>query len=88
MVFEKDVEEFAKHLVTNGGAEPETLVQMGKPMIYGTPEGDAVMVNPGSEQPLWQLYVAPARVALHLAKEKLEGKLEIKLPSDLKDSHE
>jgi hypothetical protein len=81
-MIEKDVEEFAKDLVVNGGADAETLVQVGKPMIYGTPEGDAVMVVPGSEQPLWQLYIKPARVALHLAMEKLQSNIPVEVKND------
>lgn len=62
-----DIEWLAKQLITMGGSDPNTLVQVGQPHVYGTPNGPAFMVLPGAETPLWRLYIPAARAALDLA---------------------
>lgn len=70
-VIEFEVEKMARTIVTAGGLDPDTLVQLGDPRVYGTPLGRAFMVMPGAEEPLWRSYVPMARASLALAREQL-----------------
>lgn len=64
------IEQFARSLITAGGADPDTLVQPGSPVIFGTPQGQAVKVNPDTLTPLWRLYIGAARMGLEIAREQ------------------
>lgn len=62
-------ERMAKALLKAGGADPEQMVQPGRPQMYGTPQGEAFAVAEGAAVPLWRLYLTGARTALALAAE-------------------
>jgi hypothetical protein len=64
---EPEIEELARGLVKDGGADPDIMVQAGDPHIYGTPQGRAIMVMPGAAVPLWRMFIPAARKALALA---------------------
>lgn len=67
---EPEIERLARSLVDAGGADPDTLVQPGRPVIFGTPHGQAVKVNPDALLPLWRFYIGAARMALGIAQEQ------------------
>ena len=66
-LIEPEIEQLARELVKDGGADPDTLVQVGDVHMYGTPQGRAFMVTPGAAVPLWRLYIVAARKAPALA---------------------
>ena len=65
-----DTELFARALIQAGGADPDTIVQPGNPVIFGTPQGNAVKVNPDTLQPLWRCYIGAAKIGLNIARAK------------------
>ena len=59
-----EIEHLARELLKLGGSDPDTLVQVGEPHIYGTPHGRAFMVMPEAATQLWRLYIPAAKSAL------------------------
>lgn len=70
-----DVERFARALIQAGGADPDTTVQPGQPIIFGTPQGNAVKVNQDALLPLWRLYVGAAKIGLEIAKTAVKAQM-------------
>ena len=69
-----DVEQYARALIQAGGADPDTLVQPGQPVIFGTPQGNAFKVNPDTLQPLWRFYIQAAKIGLEIARGQFRKK--------------
>ena len=57
----------ARKFVEASGADPDTLVQPGRPDIYGTGNGPAFAVDPSKAKPLWTFYIEAAGMALAMA---------------------
>lgn len=68
MDYPKDVELMARAIVRESQWDPDLLVQPGSPEVYGTASGHAFVVTPGSEVPLWTMYVASAQKMLAIAR--------------------
>lgn len=65
-------EKLARKLVTINGANPDQLVQLGQPDMYGTSAGRAFAIDPSKGKPLWTFFIAAAREAHEAAIEELK----------------
>lgn len=61
------VEKMARAMILIAGGEPDLMVYVGEPQMFGTPMG-AVSVPPAGEPvAMWTLYTGSARKALEIA---------------------
>lgn len=69
MTDDEQLERYARALITavsGGKVDPDMLVQLGHPNVYGTACGDVFAVKPGSEEPMWRMYLPVARTVRDL----------------------
>lgn len=64
---DKRIEKMARALVKAGGADPDQLLQAGRPQMYGTSQGEAFAVVPEAATPMWRFYITAARTTLEIA---------------------
>jgi hypothetical protein len=65
------IEKLARSLIECGGGDPNQMIQVGRPTIYGTPQGEAFSVTPSAAEPLWWSYKGAAKLALEMARDQL-----------------
>lgn len=63
---EPRIEKMARALLKAGGADPDQLVQVGRPQMYGTPQGEAFAVVPEAATPLWRMYITAAKTTFEI----------------------
>lgn len=66
------VTSMAHQMVVHGGGDPSSVVQIGEPVLVGTPAGVCFRVSPGSEVQMWTLYRGSARIALEMAAQVID----------------
>ena len=64
---EPRIEKMARALVKAGGADPDQLLQPGRPQMFGTPQGEAFAIVPEAATPMWRFYIKAAQVTLEIA---------------------
>ncbi len=66
-----DTVALARKFVEASGANPDQLVQLGRPEIFGTGVGPAFSVDPSQAKPLWTYYTEAAAMALTMARAEI-----------------
>lgn len=66
---EELTEKIARAIILACKGDPDLIVQLGTPNVYGTPNGDVFAVNPSAGLPMWRMYQGMAKTVYGIVKD-------------------
>lgn len=66
-ITEAHVERMARNMLVVAGGNPDMLVFVGEPQMFGTPQGPVFTQPTTAAVPMWTLYTGSARTALEIS---------------------